>query len=229
MSRYLGFACVLGLWPLHAVYADLDAGLEAVRRKDYPAARVEFEILAEKGDPDGQVNLGNLYMKGWGVAQDYAAAYDWFRKAAEQNSRIAQSKLGVLHYYGLGTVKDSAEAAKWFEMAADRGDPNAQSALGTLYAEGDGVSRNLVKAYFWLTLAFEFGDTGVSELRMQLAEEMTPGEMAESLTRVEEWKRDKSIPDAGGAPLEQPSQDPPTEPSRDQPKTKRPPRRRAAH
>ncbi len=196
------FVCMLGVLPLQAARADLDAGLEAVQRKDYAAARVEFEILAEKGDPDAQVNLGNLYMKGWGVAQDYAAAYDWYRKAADQNSRIAQSKLGVLHYYGLGTVKDGTEAARWFEMAADRGDPSAQAALGTLYAQGDGVSRNLVKAYFWLTLAFEFGDTGVSALRVQLAEEMTPGEMSESLTKVEEWKRDKSIPDAGEAPPE---------------------------
>ncbi len=180
--------------------ADLDAGLDLVQRKEYAAARVEFEILAEKGDPDGQVNLGNLYMKGWGVIQDYAAAYDWYRKAAEQNSRIAQAKLGILHYYGLGTVKDSAEAAKWFEKAADQGDPSAETVLGMLYAQGDGVARNLVRAYVWLTLAFEFGDPSGTDLRSQLAEEMTPGEMAEALARVEEWKRERGIPDPGADP-----------------------------
>lgn len=220
--------CVLGVLSVNSVRADLDAGLDAVRRKDYAAARVEFEILAEKGDADGQVNLGNLYMKGWGIGQDYATAYDWYRKAAEQNHRIAQGKLGVLHYYGLGTVKDAAEAAKWFELAADQGDPSAQSALGALYAQGEGVSRNLVKAYFWLTLAFEFGDTQVSELRVQLAEEMTPGEMAESLAKVEAWKRDKSIPDPGGAPPEQALEAAPTQPLlRESPTPKHSAKRRA--
>lgn len=186
-------------------HADLDAGLDAVSRKDYSAALVEFQILAEKGDPAGQVNLGNLYMKGWGVRQDYAAAYDWYRKAAENHNRIAESKLGVLHYYGLGTVKDSTEAAKWFEKGADQGDPSAQSALGVLYAQGDGLPRNLVLAFFWLTLAFEFGDEGTRDLRAQLAEEMNPGEMAQALSKVEEWKHERDIPDAGAAPAGEPS------------------------
>lgn len=203
MRRGWVAACLLATLSLHTARADLDAGLELVQKKEYSAARVEFEILAEKGDPDAQVNLGNLYMKGWGVNQDYAEAYDWYRKAAEQNSRIAQSKLGILHYYGLGTLKDSAEAAKWFEKAADQGDASAQSVLGALCAQGDGVARNLVKAYFWLTLAFEFGNSNASDLRSQLAEEMTPGEMADALGRVEEWNRDKGIPDPGRVPIEE--------------------------
>lgn len=205
MIRWLGFAVVFGAGTPTAARADLEAGLDLVQRQEYSAARVEFEIRAEKGDPEAQVNLGNLYLRGWGVSQDYAAAYDWFRKAAQQNNRLALTKLGVLHFYGLGTVRDSAEAAKWFEMAADQGDPAAQSVLGALYAQGEGVSRNLVKSYFWLTLAFEFGDTGTGDLRTQLAEEMTPGEMAEALERVEDWKRSKQIPDPGGLPPDRPS------------------------
>lgn len=197
------FALSLGIGLAAATTrADLAAGLDAVERRDYAAARVEFEMPAQKGDPDAQVNLGNLYMRGWGVPQDYAAAFDWYRKAAEQNSRLAQGKLGVLHYYGLGTVKDSSEAARWFERAADQGDANAQSTLGTLYAQGDGVSRNLIKAYFWLTLGFEFGDTAANALRQQLAEEMTPGEISDALGRIDEWKRERAIPDAGGEPPE---------------------------
>lgn len=203
-----GFTCLLIVLSSGAAHADLAAGLEAVQRKDYSSALVEFEMLAEKGDADAQVNLGNLYMKGWGVKQDYASAYDWYQKAARQNSRMAYSKLGVLHYYGLGTIKDSAEAAKWFERAADLGDPGAQSVLGTLYAQGDGVSRNLVQAFFWLTLAFEFGDTEAAELRSQVAEEMNPGEMSEALGKVDAWKRDKDIPDPGVAPSQESTERP---------------------
>jgi TPR repeat protein len=180
-----------------AARGDFSAGWDALDRRDYAAAYVEFKTLAEQGDPDAQVNLGNLHMRGLGVAQDYAQAFDWYRRAADQNNAVAESKLGILHYYGLGTVKDSTEAAKWFRKAAEQGESSAQTVLGTLYAEGDGVSRNLVEAYFWMTLAFEFGSEGAAQERGGVAEEMTPGEISDALVRVEQWKREKGIPDPG--------------------------------
>ena len=190
------------------VLGDIGAGLDAIERKDYAAARIEFETLAEKGVADAQVNLGNLYMRGWGVPQDYAVAFDWYRKAAAQNNRLAQGKLGILHYYGLGTVQDSAEAARWFEKAADQGDANAQTTLGLLFANGDGVPRNPIKAYFWLTLGFEFGDASANELRLQLASELNPGEIAAALSRVEEWKHEREIPDPGATAAGEPDPHP---------------------
>lgn len=197
--RGIRIALLLVLGLIEAALGDMGAGLDAIERKDYAAARLEFELLAEKGVADAQVNLGNLYMRGWGVQQDYAAAFDWYRRAAAQNNSFAQSKLGILHYYGLGTVQDPAEAARWFEKAADQGDAHAQTTLGLLFANGDGVPRNPVKAYFWLTLGFEFGDASAHEERLQLASDMNPGEIAEALSRVDEWKRERQIPDPGAA------------------------------
>jgi TPR repeat protein len=182
-------------WLSAGAKADLEAGLDAVRRKDYSAAFTEFRPLAEKGEADAQVDLGNLFMRGWGVHQDYGAAFDWYQKAANQNHPIAQSKLGMLHYYGLGTIKDSKAAAKWFRRAADQGVSAAQSVLGNLYAQGDGVPKDLVQAFFWLTLAFEFGDTEATRVREQLTAEMTPGEIAEALAKVEDWNRERGIPE----------------------------------
>lgn len=183
-----------------AARGDFSAGWEALERHDYDAAYVEFKTLADQGDPDAQVNLGNLHMRGLGVTQDYVQAFDWYRRAADRNDAVAESKLGILHYYGLGTVKDSTEAAKWFRRAAEQGESGAQTVLGTLYAEGDGVSRNLVEAYFWLTLAFDFGSEGAARAREGVAEEMTPGEISDALVRVEQWKRAKGIPDLGATP-----------------------------
>jgi hypothetical protein len=181
-----------------ALAADLDAGLDAVRRKDYEAAFAEFRPLAEQGEADAQVNLGNLFMRGWGVKQDYATAFDWYQKAANQNHPIAQGKLGMLHYYGLGTVQDSEAAAKWFRLAADRGVSAAQAVLGNLYAQGDGVTKDPVQAFFWLTLAFEFGSRDALRLRGEIAPQMSPGEISEALRKVEEWNRERAIPDPGG-------------------------------
>lgn len=191
-------ALLSGVLAVQVAVADLEAGLDAVRRKDYASAFAEFRPLAEKGDAEAQVDLGNLFMRGWGVRQDYATAFDWYQKAAEQNNPIAQSKLGMLHYYGLGTVQDSEAAAKWFRRAADQGVSAAQSVLGNLYAQGDGVVKDRVQAFFWLTLAFEFGDMDATRVREQLAEEMTPGEIGEALAKVDAWNRERGIPDPGG-------------------------------
>ncbi|MGY6216395.1 tetratricopeptide repeat protein [Methylolobus aquaticus] len=196
-ALYLSLCCGVAMTTLAA---DLDAGLDAVRRKDYEAAFAEFRPLAEQGEADAQVNLGNLFMRGWGVKQDYATAFDWYQKAANQNHPIAQGKLGMLHYYGLGTVQDSEAAAKWFRLAADHGVSAAQSVLGNLYAQGDGVTKDLVQAFFWLTLAFEFGDQDALRVRGEIAPQMTPGEIGEALGKVDEWNRDRGIPDPGSAP-----------------------------
>lgn len=223
MTRCRGVALLLLVGQIGAALGDLGAGLDAIERKDYAAARIEFEMLAEKGVADAQVNLGNLYMRGWGVQQDYAVAFDWYKKAAAQNNRLAQGKLGILHYYGLGTVQDPAEAARWFEKAADQGDANALTTLGLLFANGDGVPRNPIKAYFWLTLGFEFGDTGANEVRLQLASEMNPGEIAEALARVDEWKHERQIPDPGATVTAEPDihPDAPNDGSGGQPPGKR--------
>jgi len=196
--RDLSVYLLLVLAPLPFATADFEAGLDAIDRNDYGAAYAEFKTLADQGDPDAQVNLGNLYMRGLGVAQDYAAAFDWYRKAADQNNAVAEGKLGILHYYGLGTIRDSDQAAKCFRKAAEQGEASAQTVLGTLYAQGEGVIRDPVEAYFWLTLAFDYGSEGAAQTRASVAEEMSPGEIAEALTKVEEWKRKKGIPDPGG-------------------------------
>ena len=163
--------------------------MAAVEKRDWAAAVAAFRPLAEQNVAAAQVNLGNLYMKGWGVEQDYHAAFRWYLKAATQGDALGQNKLGVLHYYGLGVEEDHAEAARWFREAAEQGEPGAQAILGSLYAHGDGVTQDRVQAYLWLSLAAEREVEGVAEQREALAEAMTPGELEEALTRLAEWRQ----------------------------------------
>lgn len=174
-----------------AAQADGAAGLKAVERGDYETALREFKPLAEQGNAEAQINLGNLYMKGLGVEQDYAAAGNWYRQAAEHGDPIGQSKLGILYYYGLGVDKNPDEAARWFLKAAEQGEPSAAAVLGSMYAEGDGVIRDNVKAYYWYTLAADNGHADALEARSSLVDEMTPGEINEALQRVGDWRKDQ--------------------------------------
>lgn len=172
-----------------AVQADLDAGIEAVARRDFAAALAEFKPLAEKGDVAAQVNLGNLYMKGLGVRQNYVEALRWYRNAAEQNEPMAQSKLGILYYYGLGVAQDYAEAGLWFRKAADQGESGAQAVLGSLYALGEGLPRDYAQAYYWYSLAAEQGNPDALAGRASIVDEMTPGQMDEALRLLAEARR----------------------------------------
>jgi len=174
--------------------ADLEAGVDAVARRDFAAALNEFMPLAERGDVAAQVNLGNLYMKGLGVRQNYGEALRWYRNAAEQNERMAQSKLGILYYYGLGVPQDYAEAGSWFLKAAEQGESGAQAILGSLYALGEGMPRDFARAYYWYSLAADQGNEDASMGRASLVDEMTPGEMDEALRLLSEARRrvDKS-------------------------------------
>ncbi|MGI9212168.1 MAG: tetratricopeptide repeat protein [Methylococcaceae bacterium] len=164
--------------------ADLETGLNAARHQNWPVAKSEFERAAEAGDPAAMVNLGNLYMKGLGVAQDYSLAKEWYQRAADRDDRAGQGKLGLLHYYGLGVPIDYNQAAHWFELAANQGEPTAETILASLYVRGDGVDKDLSAAYFWYTRALEQGHPEAEHARATLVDTMTPGEIGEALNRL---------------------------------------------
>lgn len=169
--------------------ADVNRGVDAVVQRDWEAALAEFRPLAEQGDAAAQVNLGNLYLKGYGVEQDYRAALRWYLKAAEQGNALGQGKLGMMHYYGFGVLEDHTEAAHWFREAAEQGEPGAAALLGALYAAGDGVDLDKVQAYVWYTLAADRGRADAQEGKQDLAEELSPGEMNDALERLADWSR----------------------------------------
>ncbi|MFA7386350.1 MAG: hypothetical protein WCZ87_01675, partial [Thiohalobacteraceae bacterium] len=95
---------------------------------------VEFyQQAADKGVPDAQARLGDLYDTGKGVPQDRPQAVRWYRKAAEQGDAYAQRKLGDAYTDGLGVAANQREAAIWFRKAADQGDIYAMNSLGFYY------------------------------------------------------------------------------------------------
>lgn len=57
---------------------------------------------AKKGNPAGQLELGNLYLDGQGVAQDDKLAAHWFKLAADQGQNLAEKNLAEMHRVGRG-------------------------------------------------------------------------------------------------------------------------------
>ena len=115
------------------VFADFQAGVNAVIAGDYETAYKEFRSAAEQGDTGAQYNLGLMYAEGLSVTQDYKEAVKWYRLAAEQGDAGAQRNLGVMYYEGKGVTQDDKEAVKWFRLAAEQGNERAQHNLDVMH------------------------------------------------------------------------------------------------
>lgn len=114
----------------------------------------QYQKLAEEGNAEAQVALGEVYGSRLGEANT-TEAIKWYRKAADQGSVRAQFKLGSCYAEGLGVAKDVVEAIRWFQLAADQEESYSQYYLGQFYEEGIGVEKDEVEAAKWYIKAAE--------------------------------------------------------------------------
>ena len=117
-----------------------------------------LQALAEQGDADAQLELGNRHFNGEGVPRDAREAAQWYRMAAEQGHASAQNNLGVMYKTGEGVPKDARQAVQWYRKAAEQGHAWAQDNLGTMYETGEGVPKDARQAVQWYRKAAEQGD-----------------------------------------------------------------------
>jgi TPR repeat protein/predicted Zn-dependent protease/TolB-like protein len=115
--------------------AQLNLGLALLRTpggKHGPAAVKWITKSAEKGQPQAQFTLGDIYSTGTFVARDDNQAVKWFRLAAAQADSDAQNRLGLAFYEGKGVAKDYVEAHYWLNLASAAGNREAKYALQEL-------------------------------------------------------------------------------------------------
>uniref|UniRef100_A0A1I8EH73 Uncharacterized protein n=3 Tax=Wuchereria bancrofti TaxID=6293 RepID=A0A1I8EH73_WUCBA len=118
-----------------------------------------YKYLADKGDLQAQVGLGQLYLTGGrGVEQNMDLASQYFSTAAQAGSTNAYAYLGKMYLDGTpATPQDNATAFQFFKKAADKGNPVGQSGLAIMYMYGKGVKQDYIKAAKLFTLAAEQG------------------------------------------------------------------------
>lgn len=92
----------------------------AYDRADLKSALGAWLPLAEDGDQEARVIVGEIYERGIGVEPDYARALQWYTVAAEKGSKRAQINLGHLYEQGLGVPADPKLAVQWYRRAAGR-------------------------------------------------------------------------------------------------------------
>ena len=124
-------------------------GVALYETGNYEQAFYQFKSLAEKGNPDAQYNLGEMYRLGKGVAGNDQQAVAWYLKAANQGHAEAQYSLGMMYRKGNGVAQDFQQAAEWFQKSANQGLAWPQVYLGILYRDGKGVAKNYQQAKAW--------------------------------------------------------------------------------
>lgn len=88
------------------------------RRAPHLATAFAWLLRAsERGHPEAQYELGQMYAQGLGTAQDFGHALQWYQQAALQGHAKAQFNLGFLHAHGQGVEQDWVKAYEWYAIS----------------------------------------------------------------------------------------------------------------
>ncbi|XP_077172442.1 protein sel-1 homolog 2 isoform X3 [Paroedura picta] len=118
-----------------------------------------YKFLAERGDTQIQVFLGQLHLLGRkGLKRDHGKALYYFLKAADAGDPNGMAFLGKMYLEGSTAVaQDNVAALRYFRTAADKGNPLGLCGLGLLYFRGKGVQVNYTEAFKYFQKAAEKG------------------------------------------------------------------------
>jgi TPR repeat protein len=166
----------------------VDDAEAAFRSYHFEEARTLLEPLAQSGNAEAQLRLGQIYVNGWGVGQDYVTSAKLFTAAAGAGNAEAQYELGKQWVEGRGVSQNDAEMVKWHTRSAKQGFHKALNAMGEMYAYGFGVKVNYVEAYKWYSLAIKAGDKNQLPALEYLIARMTPEQISDAKELASEWK-----------------------------------------
>jgi TPR repeat protein len=80
-----------------------------------------YRVAAERGYPESQYGLAEMYDSGEGVLQDQVEAAEWYLKAAKQGHVDAVERIGDMYENGIGVPPDLIEAYAWYAVGCEIG------------------------------------------------------------------------------------------------------------
>lgn len=131
----------------------------------------ELQDAAAKGNPKAEAALGEILLRGEGIAKDEPRAIALLEKAARAGNSAAAFRLGMLLASGeSGVAKNPERALAYFRAAAAGGEKEAFFNIGAAYASARGVKRDYAEALGWLIVARQRGADASAEqsLRAQI-------------------------------------------------------------
>jgi enhanced entry protein EnhC len=136
-----------------AQYALGENFLESRDNRNKKMGLIWLTKSAEKGNPNAQLKLGNMYATGGFVSRDPVKAKELLEKVAQQNSAPAMLSLGEL----AKKEGEFQQAKDWLSKAADKNYPPAQLALAQLYLDSKSPLYDEKSGFLWMLKAAEAG------------------------------------------------------------------------
>lgn len=97
---WIMLALALACLPCLAQADELGDAVKAWEQRDFARAFQGFSRLANAGNPQAQLQLGEMYGFGEGVAEDPAKAREWLEKSRAAGNKEAEASLQVLQQRG---------------------------------------------------------------------------------------------------------------------------------
>ena len=155
--RFLTFFAAFLILTSGLAHAGLEEGRRAYMKENWLGALQNLRPLAEEGNDEALLLLGNMYNDGKGVEQNHTVALAHYKQAVAAGNDNAMLAIATMYAQGLGVEKDMETSFTWFQQAANAGNPAAQLMLGLFYLKGHDdiptVDADLVKSYGWFRIA----------------------------------------------------------------------------
>ena len=170
----------------------------------------ELQQAAAKGNPKAETQLGEMLLRGDGIAKDETRGITLLEKAARTGQSAAAFRIGMLLANGEnGVAKDPSRALDYFRAAAAGGEAEAFFNIGAAYASGRGVKRDYGEALGWLIVAKQRGAQSNAEAALRTQLKSQPQVIATGEKRAKEIERElagKKVVDLlpTAAPLDKP-------------------------
>lgn len=151
----------------------------------------ELQAAATKGNPKAQAQLGEMLLRGDGIAQDETRAVELLEKAARAGHSGAAFRLGMLLSNGEhGVAQDHARALAYFRAAAAGGEKEAFFNIGAAYGSAKGVKRDYGEALGWLIVARQHGADANAEQQLRQRIKAQPSWIAKGERRAKEIQQE---------------------------------------
>jgi uncharacterized protein len=136
----------------------METAIMAYDQKEYMKAKAIWESLSST-NTDAMVNLGTMYVKGFGVSKDIQTAFTLFNRAAEQGHETASFYLGGMYENGIGVTADKGLSIQYYTVAAEANMGTAQLKLGILLRDQD-----VLNSMKWMIRAAHAGEAQAHSL-----------------------------------------------------------------
>lgn len=158
----------------------METAILAYDAKDYPKAKAIWERLSST-DTDAMVNLGTMYVKGFGVAKNIETAFALFSRAAEQGHEVASFYLGGMYENGIGVSADKELSIRYYTVAAEANMPTAQLKLGILLRNDD-----VYESMKWMIRAAHAGESQAHSLLTYVSNQSTANDINVTFRMMDE-------------------------------------------